>query len=440
LAEYKWEAATREEAPFEQQQQEQRTVAIGVVTTNSAATVTLLRKYQYASYIDDRCVLVDLTALGAVAAGTEELFWQHANHLYSVAALTDAAANLVERYTYDAYGNLTILDPAGATVRTVSSYGNPYTFTGRRLDDETGLYHYRARYYDSELGRFVSRDSLGYVDGLSLYRGYFVPNGLDPFGLRNILDSIDYYLGISRMFHATAPVGAEKRREGMDRSPTHPVTKKYQDDAGSIAKGYFINTPVNVVIGCWEVVIHPLGTAEGVYFMVTMPREAFDLIKDDIAAKAQNPEGQGELAGEVVLSLTPAQFAKLKELKKLGKLRKYCCRKDLPDAPDVDLANVGAPGGGPGKPSGSYTNTHASGKTYDGKGDKPRSQESGRRIADEHNDPHIATDHTDAPNSREAFKDEARRLEEHGGPDPTLESNYNKIESPGKKYLEEDGQ
>jgi RHS repeat-associated protein len=185
LAEYKWEAATREEDSIKQQQQE-RTVAIGVVTTNFAATVTLLRKYQYASYIDDRCVLVDLTALGAVAAGTEELFWQHANHLYSVAALTDANANLVERYTYDAYGNITILDPAGTTVRTVSSYGNPYTFTGRRLDDETGLYHYRARYYDSALGRFVSRDPIGYHDGMSLYRGYFVPNGMDPWGLYEV--------------------------------------------------------------------------------------------------------------------------------------------------------------------------------------------------------------------------------------------------------------
>ena len=42
------------------------------------------------------------------------------------------------------------------------------------------------------------------------------------------------------------------------------------------------------------------------------------------------------------------------------------------------------------------------------------------------------------PNTREAFKDEARRLERHGGPDATGQRNYNKINSPGKKYLEED--
>jgi len=45
------------------------------------------------------------------------------------------------------------------------------------------LYYFRARYYDAQLGRFVGRDPLGYVDGMSLYQGYFVPGGVDPFGL-----------------------------------------------------------------------------------------------------------------------------------------------------------------------------------------------------------------------------------------------------------------
>jgi len=68
-----------------------------------------------------------------------------------------------------------------------------YLFTGRRLDEETGLYYYRARYYDVELGRFIGRDPIGYIDGASLYRGYFVPNGLDPFGLEFQIGSGTYY-------------------------------------------------------------------------------------------------------------------------------------------------------------------------------------------------------------------------------------------------------
>ena len=39
-----------------------------------------------------------------------------------------------------------------------------------------------ARYYHAELGRFLSRDPIGYVDGMNLYRGYFVPNDTDATG------------------------------------------------------------------------------------------------------------------------------------------------------------------------------------------------------------------------------------------------------------------
>ena len=48
---------------------------------------------------------------------------------------------------------------------SVSQIENPFTYTGRRLDEETGLYYYRARHYSSELKRFTQRDPLGYVDG-----------------------------------------------------------------------------------------------------------------------------------------------------------------------------------------------------------------------------------------------------------------------------------
>ncbi|PAU77002.1 hypothetical protein CK501_15665 [Halovibrio salipaludis] len=87
---------------------------------------------------------------------------------------------------------------------------------------------------------------------------------------------------------------------------------------------------------------------------------------------------------------------------------------------------------------GSYTNIHASGKTYVGKGSRKRSQASGRREANRNNDPHVATDWTPANSSREAYKQESRRLDAEGGPNSS--TNYNRIEQPGKRYRQQDGE
>ena len=67
------------------------------------------------------------------------------------------------------------------------------TFTGRRLDDETGLFYYRNRYYHAQLGRFVTRDPTGY--GGSQWNLYEYVGGrpvarVDPTGLDFIDEGI----------------------------------------------------------------------------------------------------------------------------------------------------------------------------------------------------------------------------------------------------------
>jgi len=90
--------------------------------------------------------------------GTTETF-PLTDHLGSVIALTDATGAIVTNYTYEPYG---------ATTQTGTVSANPHQYTGRE-NDGTGLYFYRARYYDPQLMRFISEDPIGLAGGLNSY-------------------------------------------------------------------------------------------------------------------------------------------------------------------------------------------------------------------------------------------------------------------------------
>jgi RHS repeat-associated protein len=70
-----------------------------------------------------------------------------------------------------------------------STISNRYRFTGREFDEETGLYHYRARAYSPTMGRFLQRDPLEYKDSMNLFQyALNSPNNfIDPSGRSIIL-------------------------------------------------------------------------------------------------------------------------------------------------------------------------------------------------------------------------------------------------------------
>jgi len=116
----------------------------------------------------------------------DEVVYYLSNTLHSVYALVDADENVIERYRYDAYGACTVLDADGsADADGLSDVENPYTFTGRRLDTESGLMQYRHRYYSATMGRFVARDPvLNLVDmNRYSYASSWVTLAGDPSGL-----------------------------------------------------------------------------------------------------------------------------------------------------------------------------------------------------------------------------------------------------------------
>jgi RHS repeat-associated protein len=105
--------------------------------------------------------------------------------LGSITALVDQNGNIAQSYRYDSFGNI---------LSTTGSLTQPYTYTGRELDSETGLFYYRARYYDPKIGRFLQEDP---VWDENLY-GYCFSNPLnlvDPYGLYS--KWVDYLAGYS---------------------------------------------------------------------------------------------------------------------------------------------------------------------------------------------------------------------------------------------------
>lgn len=81
-------------------------------------------------------------------------YYYHADGLGSVKALTDDNHQAIETYLYKSYGGLTIRDYTG-TVLAESVVANPYFFTARELDSESGLYYLRNRYLDWHRGAFI---------------------------------------------------------------------------------------------------------------------------------------------------------------------------------------------------------------------------------------------------------------------------------------------
>ena len=134
-----------------------------ICETDGSGAITA--KYVYGAGIDE---VVTMQRGGST-------YFYHYDGLGNVTDIIGETGSVAESYSYDAYGSS--LD--------TSSVGNPYLFNGRRFDAETELYYYRARYYDTELGRFPQVDPIGYIGGMNLY--VYVNNNpvnfIDPFGL-----------------------------------------------------------------------------------------------------------------------------------------------------------------------------------------------------------------------------------------------------------------
>jgi RHS repeat-associated protein len=133
--------------------------------TNAAGTA--VARYEQTQNIDE--------PLAMLRSGATSYY--HADGLGSITSLSNAAGSVIQTYTFDSFGKQTA--SSGSLV-------NPFQYTARESDTETGLYYYRARYYDPSTGRFLSEDPIGFKGGMDFYSYVHntVPNVADSFGLR----------------------------------------------------------------------------------------------------------------------------------------------------------------------------------------------------------------------------------------------------------------
>ena len=129
----------------------------------------IVRTYTHGLSVDEPLAVRDMI--------TEETHFFHSDRLGSVVAFSQADGSVAQEYFYDEYGN-----PLSNTGQTGSSF---LSYTAREQELDSGLFYYRARYYDARIGRFLSEDPIGLRAGPNLY-GYVGNNPInrvDPMGL-----------------------------------------------------------------------------------------------------------------------------------------------------------------------------------------------------------------------------------------------------------------
>ncbi len=147
---------------------------------NGTTGSDLKHRYLWSDQVDE--LLVDSQLTNLTTAGNA--IWGLADHLGTIRDLADYVAatdttTVTNHRVYNAYGKL--------VSETNSAVDLLFGFTGKQLDDATGLQHNLFRWYDSNLGQWLSEDPMSFAAGdenVRRYVGNGATNATDPSGLR----------------------------------------------------------------------------------------------------------------------------------------------------------------------------------------------------------------------------------------------------------------
>ena len=174
----------------------------------------------------------------------------------NVVALLNADGEVAIRYEYDAWGNNVVTDKDGNLVTSGIGVLNPFRYRSYYYDTETELYYLQTRYYDPELGRFISQDSIEYaapetINGLNLYAycGNNPVMNIDPTGRKFSGNIVQLFVSLwTYIGYSIASIFDKDIRDDMNLISWNPFNNKedlvFQASKVSFFKGVpVIKTP-----------------------------------------------------------------------------------------------------------------------------------------------------------------------------------------------------
>lgn len=122
---------------------------------------SLLARYTHSPLMPDDILSAEISSSGQSAGLAQSVgkYYYLKDALGSVTDITNSSGEIVQRYDYESFGKIrSVKDAIGNDIASSPLVKTSFTFTGREWDEESGLYYYRARYYDPNIGRFIQRD------------------------------------------------------------------------------------------------------------------------------------------------------------------------------------------------------------------------------------------------------------------------------------------
>ena len=145
----------------------------------------------------------------------------------NVVAVINSSQTIVASYRYDEFGN---------QIKITGTLDQPYQFSTKRFDGATGLSYYGYRFYNAEIGKWMTRDPLGEAGGINLY-GFVGNNGVNGFdawgdvwwvwAIRAVLTGVGIYQGYEFIDDAIDKAEKVEAMEGADVVEAYELHQEY---------------------------------------------------------------------------------------------------------------------------------------------------------------------------------------------------------------------